>query len=85
MTSTLVSGNFFQVLGVQAALGRHLTPSDDERFAGRPVIVLSHIGWKRLFAADPTAIGRSVRISDRPYEIVGVMPEAFRGSADPST
>jgi len=79
VTSTLVSGNFFQVLGVQASLGRNLTPSDDERFAGRPVIVLSHIGWKRLFAADPTAIGRSVRINDRPYEIVGVMPEAFRG------
>ena len=45
MTATLVTGNFFQVLGVHAALGRALTPDDDERSAGRPVIVLSHRGW----------------------------------------
>ena len=42
--SALVTGNFFQVLGVQAALGRTLMPEDDERSAGRPVIVLSHRG-----------------------------------------
>ena len=48
--SALVTGNFFQVLGVQAALGRPLLPEDDERFAGRPVIVLSHAGWRKLFA-----------------------------------
>ena len=44
MTATLVTGNFFQVLGVQAALGRTLDAGDDEPFAGRPVIVLSHRG-----------------------------------------
>ena len=51
--SALVTGNFFQVLGVQAALGRPLLPEDDERGAARPVIVLSHTGWRKLFAGDP--------------------------------
>lgn len=77
--SALVTGNFFQVLGVQAALGRPLMPGDDERFAGRPVVVLSHTGWRKLFAGDPAAIGRRVVINGAPYEIVGVMPDGFRG------
>ena len=75
----LVTGNFFQVLGVQAALGRPLMPGDDERFAGRPVIVLSHPGWRKLFRGDPAVIGRRVVINGAPYEIVGVMPGDFRG------
>ncbi|HEY1308008.1 MAG TPA: ABC transporter permease [Vicinamibacterales bacterium] len=79
VTGSLVSGNFFQTLGVRAALGRPLSPGDDERFAGRPVIVLSHVGWKKLFAGDPTVIGRSVLINAAPHEIVGVMPDGFRG------
>jgi MacB-like periplasmic core domain len=77
--SVLVTGNFFQVLGVQAALGRPLTPEDDQRFAGRPVIVLSHRGWNKLFAGNPTVIGRSLLVNGVPYEIVGVMPKDFRG------
>jgi len=78
-SSSLVTGNFFQVLRVQAALGRPLTPDDDERFAGRPVIVLSHAGWWKLFAGNPAAIGRGVVINGAPYDIVGVMPDGFRG------
>ena len=77
--SALVSGNFFTMLGVQAALGRPLTPLDDERFAARPVIVLSHQAWIRLFGSDPNAIGRTVLINAMPFEIVGVMGERFRG------
>jgi len=80
VSSALVTGNFFQMLGVQPALGRVLTPDDDQR-AGRPVIVLSNRGWNMLFAGDPTAIGRSVRVNGRPYEIVGIMPAEFRGLA----
>jgi predicted permease len=79
MAATLVSGNFFQVLGVNAAFGRTLTPADDERHSPRPVIVLSHKGWSRRFANDPSVIGRSVVVNGRPYEIVGVMPDGFRG------
>jgi hypothetical protein len=56
-----------------------LTPDDDERSLGRPVIVLSHRGWHQLFAGDPMVIGRNVRVTGLPYEIVGVMPDGFRG------
>jgi predicted permease len=75
----LVTGNFFQMLGVQAALGRPLLPDDDEPLEGRRVIVLSHIGWRKLFQGDRGVIGRRVTISGAPYEIVGVMPDGFRG------
>ena len=74
-----VSGNFFQALGVQAALGRSLLPRDDEPSAGRLVIALSHTGWHKLFRADPGVIGRRVLINGAPHEIVGVMPDGFRG------
>ena len=79
MSASLVSGDFFQVLGVNPAMGRALTRDDDERVAGRPVIVLSYRGWNRSFARDPNVLGRSVLINGFPYEIVGVMPEEFRG------
>jgi predicted permease len=75
----LVSGNWFRVLGVQAALGRSLTPEDDDPTAGRPVIALSDAGWRRLFDADPGVIGRRVVINGAPFEVVGVMPDDFRG------
>jgi predicted permease len=77
----LVTGNFFQVLGVRAALGRPLLPDDDERFAARPVMVLSHVGWHKLLDGDRGVIGRRVMVSGTPYEIVGVMPDGFRGLA----
>ncbi len=77
--SALVTGNFFQVLGVQATLGRPLLPEDDERGAGRPVIVLSDTGWRKLFRGDRAVIGRRVVINGAPYEVVGVMPDGFRG------
>ena len=79
MAGTLVTGNFFQVLGVGAARGRTLTSADDERSSGRPVVVLSHRGWTRQFANDPGVLGRSLLINGFSYEIVGVMPEGFRG------
>jgi predicted permease len=77
--ASFVSGNFFQVLDVQARLGRTLIPDADERFAARPAIVLSHLGWQKLFAADPMVIGRSVTINGAEHQIVGVMADGFRG------
>ena len=77
--SFLVTGNFFQLLGVQAALGRPLLPEDDQHSSGRPVIVLSYAGWHKLFQGDRGVIGRRVMIGRAPFEIVGVMPDGFRG------
>ena len=63
MFGTFVTGNFFQVVGVSAAMGRALTPADDERAAGQPVMVLSHRGWDRLFARDPAILGRRLLVN----------------------
>jgi predicted permease len=79
MSGTLVTGNFFQALGVDAALGRALTPGDDQPASGRPVMVLSHKGWSRRFENAPDVVGRKVVVNGFPYVIVGVMPEDFRG------
>src|SRR6185436_14235878 len=79
VTADLVTGNFFDMLGVQPILGRALIEDDDQPFASRSLIVLSHRGWNKLFAGDPSVVGRNVRVNGLPYEIVGVMPEDFRG------
>ena len=79
MAGTLVTGNFFNALRVSPSLGRALTPADDARAGGQPVIVLSYKGWSRLFASDPTVIGRRLVVNGFPFEIVGVMPDGFRG------
>jgi predicted permease len=76
---TFVTGNFFDVLGVGAARGRTLKPADDEVSDGQPVIVLSHRGWERLFGRDPAILGRRLAVNGFTFEIVGVMPETFRG------
>src|SRR5688572_5729447 len=77
MGGSLVTGNFFQVLGVGAAQGRVLTPADDD--ARQPAVVLSDRGWSSHFANDPAVIGRSFLINGLRYDIVGVMPRGFRG------
>jgi len=78
MEGSLVTGNFFHVLGVSAARGRTLAPSDDERGDGR-VMVLSHRAWSGYFASDPGVLTRTVVVNGAPFQVVGVMPEAFRG------
>ena len=79
MWGTFVTGNFFRVLRVSAAMGRVLTPEDEEPSAGQSVMVLSHRGWDRLFARDPAVLGRRLLVNGFTFEIVGVMPEGFRG------
>jgi putative ABC transport system permease protein len=76
LTAAFVSGNYFEVLGVGAAIGRALTLADE---ASPDVAVLSHEAWSRLFNADPAAIGQSVEgrsgmAPPRLFTIVGVMP-----------
>src|SRR5688500_13884863 len=71
-----VTGRFFDLFGTPALYGRTLQPTDNE--AGREqVLVLSHALWTSHFGADPGVIGRTIAINARPFEIVGIMPEAF--------
>jgi predicted permease len=80
----LVSGNFFQALGVNAALGRLFSPElDDRTYEGHPSVVLSHGYWANAFASDPRVIGRKILINNYPMDIVGVAPAGF-GGLDPS-
>lgn len=74
----IVTGNFFQTLGVSAASGRTLLPEDDREGAPR-VVVISHQYWMREYGGAADAIGRTLRIANHPYTIVGVAPEAFKG------
>ena len=79
MSVNLVSASFFRVVSVNPLIGRALSAADDDRAGGNPVLVLSDRGWQRQFNRDPNVIGRTVLVSGAPYEIVGVMPEGFRG------
>ncbi len=73
-----VSGNFFTMLRLQPAAGRLLTPSDDD--AGSPLaVVVSDFFWRRHLHNDRKAIGRSMRINNRAYTIIGVLPDRFGG------
>ena len=74
------SGNVFGVFGLQPALGRLLTPSDDETPGAHPVAVLSYDYWMRRFACDPTVLGMRFRLGAALYEIVGVAPKGFVGT-----
>jgi predicted permease len=73
----VVSGSYFDVLGLRPAAGRLLRP-DDERL-DPPVAVISHRYWQRRFSGEPAAIGRTVVSSGRVYTIVGVTPPGFWG------
>src|SRR6185295_14648290 len=74
----IVTGNYFQVFGVAAALGRTIQPGDDTASAPR-VAMVSHRYWTRELGSAPDVIGRSIRIRGTPYTIVGVAPSGFSG------
>jgi predicted permease len=76
----VVSGNYFDVLGVKPALGRAFLPEEDQTPGSHPVVVLSHACWKKRFAGDPSAVGRTVLINNRPFTVIGVAPEGFVGT-----
>jgi hypothetical protein len=71
-----VSASFFSVLGVQPEIGRVLRESDDRRNAA-PVVVIGHRFWQQRMGADTRAIGRTLTLDGKSFEIVGIMPQAF--------
>jgi hypothetical protein len=72
-----VSGNFFQALGVRPVIGRTFRPEEDQVPGRNAVIVLAYDFWRRQFAADPTVVGRSVRLNGVDFTVIGVAPESF--------
>ena len=74
----LLTGNSFNFLGVRPVIGRTIQPSDVRPDGNtEPVVVLSHKLWVRLFQGSTDALGKTLRLNDRPYTIVGVMPPRF--------
>ncbi len=73
----LVSGNYFEVLGVKPALGRLLLPSDNRVKNGSPVVALSFDYWQRHFGADPRILNEAVDVNGHPFTIVGVAAPGF--------
>ena len=81
----LVSGNYFQALGVGPALGRVFSPEQDDRvYKGHPSVVLSYAYWKTRFASDPSVLGQKILVNNYPMTIVGVSAASFTG-LDPSS
>jgi len=78
-TASLVSGNYFTVLGAQPFLGRTIVPPDDSTPGSGAVVVVSHHFWQQSLSSDPAIVGKSITINRAPFEVVGVMPEAFHG------
>jgi predicted permease len=79
LAGQLVSGNYYAVLGVNAALGRTILPDDDRAPGASPVCVISHNYWRRRFASDPSVIGKIIHIGGAPFTIIGVTPPEFFG------
>ena len=76
----LVTGNFFQVLGARAALGRTLLPSDEIAPGRHQVAVIGHGLWRRVFGSDPAIVGKTIVINAYPLTVVGVAEPEFQGS-----
>jgi macrolide transport system ATP-binding/permease protein len=76
----IVSGNYFDVLGVKAAAGRTFLPEEDRVPGAQAVAVISYGFWVRRFAASRSAIGASIGLNNRRYTIVGVAPKDFHGA-----
>ncbi|HTF64413.1 MAG TPA: ABC transporter permease [Edaphobacter sp.] len=75
------SGNYFDVLGVQPALGRFFHSSDEHGLGSAPYIVLSYDFWRSQFQSNPQVLGKTVQLNHRPFTVIGVAREDFIGTA----
>ena len=79
--SLMVSGNYFDVLGLKPARGRFFEGIEQsDAFDAAPVAVLGHAMWKARFGGDPSVVGRRIVLNRRPFTIIGVAPEGFAGT-----
>lgn len=73
----LVSGNYFEMLGVGAARGRTFAPEEDRTPLSHPVAVLSHNCWQRRFGGDPSLVGTDITLNNHRFRVIGIMPEMY--------
>ncbi|MGH9433265.1 MAG: ABC transporter permease, partial [Terriglobia bacterium] len=77
---TLVTANYFDVLGVKPILGRGFLPSEGKTRDGAPVAIISYRLWQTRYGGDPSIVGRTLHVDTHPFTVVGVAPRAFQGS-----
>jgi predicted permease len=80
ISGLIVTGNYFDALGVPAHLGRTFLPEEDTTPGGHPVAIISHGLWQNRFASDPQIAGRQLLLGGQPFTIVGVAPPGFNGA-----
>jgi len=76
----VVSGSYFPLLGLNAAVGRTLLPEDDVSPGAHYVVMLGYHFWQREYDGDPGIVGRGIRLNGHTYTVVGVAPESYPGS-----
>src|SRR5579864_133822 len=76
----MVSGNYFETLGVQPFLGRLISPEDDRTPGAHPVAVLSYGYWQRRFGGDPAIVGKDIILNNNPIRVIGITPPRFYGT-----
>jgi predicted permease len=76
----LVSGNYFDTLGVQPFLGRYFLPEEDRTPGSHPVAVITYACWQKRFASSSQVVGQPLRINGKVFTVIGVAPEGFRGT-----
>ena len=81
VSGELVSGNYYDVLGVRPHLGRLLTQQDDQKSNINPVVVFSYGFWQRRFGSDPTIVGQTILLNETPMTVVGVSAPVFYGTS----
>src|SRR5499426_222973 len=80
---SLVSANYFDVLGIKPALGRTFLPAEDHTPGAHPVVVLSHGFWRSRFNSDPALVGQTIVLNGQRFTVVGVAPAGFDGETPP--
>ncbi len=79
ISGNLVTGNYFEVLGVSPAIGRVFSAADDRTPGAHPLVVLSYAYWQRRFGADPSVLNQTLTLNGHPMTIVGVSARGFSG------
>ena len=76
----IVSGNYFDLLGVQMSQGRGFSPEEDQTPGTHPVVVVSHALWKQRFSGDPSFVGKTLTLNGRVFTVIGIAPPGFNGA-----